>query len=195
MSGCNDNGPWDGGDIRNSNIYDSTLYNPEINNPSISGEVELTDSAANSIMDKLCPIIKERGCVEVNSDDVAAVFNDCEGTPRRPGTSIPSCSDVERMIGDAMGSTPMDRITSIAWDSAQENLTISVLFPDGTTGSHTVSFSQFMKNPTPSTQAPATANATAIPTMIVGQRTMFLGQPNAWINLGGVLVPGYTAAP
>lgn len=99
---------FDGGTWTNPTIIRPLVVEGEFNNPTISGanltnNITLDAAVASQLASILCPEIAS--CVSFSADDVAAVFNDCNGKPQVPGAQLATCQDVEDAIASVMTPT------------------------------------------------------------------------------------------
>lgn len=145
-------------------------------------------------------------------EKIAAIFTDCEGNPRSPGVSIPSCAEMDAAIrlavcegcggGGGGGEGFGDIITSVAWTTtARTTLRISVRYADSTTNRFDVDFSNFLGGFEISDTPPDTSEQIAIPTSRYGLGNILLTVPDRWYIMPGtgtddenpqMLIPAYT---
>lgn len=105
MSGCTNEGPFNGGtynDIiaNNPTINGGTLTGSELSNVILSNNITVSDSIAEQLAAAMCEYVKD--CVEFPAEDVAAVFNDCGGKAHVPGAQLPTCEEMNAAITTAM---------------------------------------------------------------------------------------------
>lgn len=110
MSNCAPNGTMNGGTLTNTTIVNAevtggTITNSDIitstlDRPEITGNVVLDTAAAESIAEQLCPHVGD--CIEVAAEDIARVFKNCDGADHVPNALIPTCTQMNAAIADAV---------------------------------------------------------------------------------------------
>jgi hypothetical protein len=121
---------------------------------------------------------------------VAGVFRNGEGQPLSPGTKILSADDVAEFVAKTIcEGCGGSGVTGLTWDPVNRVLTVK-----SENGESQVTLSGLAKEPVAGT-APAEAPGTALPSRVLGSRTMLVGAPTMWvkISVGGVdgAVPWY----
>lgn len=200
------------GTINNTVINDPRLYGTT----TVYGDIMLSSTATQSLCTALTPCMENVADIAFDPASLAAVFQDCEGVPRAPGTRVPSCADMASAIDNAIKSLPaIDVIKGLEYDEATHTLRIETQLADGTPQFWSVALDSFggqvvtdnttiggmgvtgdplrvILNPA---VAPNTTAGVELPTTLYGSRSALLGEPAAWISLGGYVLPVYNQVP
>lgn len=200
------------GTVNNTVINDPRLYGTT----TLYGDVMLSSTATQSLCTALTPCMESVANTTFDPSALAAVFQDCDGVPRAPSTRIPSCSDMASAIDNAIKSLPaIDVISGVEYDEATHVLRIETKLADGTSQFWSVALDsiggQVVTDGTTvggngttgdplhvvidTALAPNTVTGQELPTTLYGSRTAMLGEPAAWISLGGYVIPVYNQVP
>lgn len=204
--------------ITGGTITGGTLVGPT----TIKGQVPLDSVALAHLCTQLGPCIDDKVddsvAATVTPSYIAGVFHDCAGAPRAPGVKLPSCADMTAAIELAVAELPaLDIVTGFSYDTTTQLLTLATELSNGTpqkwavhieTGGSggitevvvdkvTIAGDGTAAAPlhvimAKTTTIKAVTTGTALPTNIHGSRAALLGQPDAWVNIGGYLFPAYT---
>lgn len=189
-----------------------------LKNFTLSGQVPLDTEAKTHLCQQLRDCILALLDESFSQQDVAAVFSDCDGVPRTPGTRIVSCSELtaalalmEQKIINQMPvsdvitglfydeehhkiilETTLDNDKPQRWEIALDEMGGQVVTDKVTIVGTGTTNDPLRVNLLEATELlPSTEQDTWLPTSVYGGRTALLGVPDAWIDLNGWLFPVY----
>lgn len=123
--GCSNTGPFDGGVWSNATILSpsvtgGTVANSTLTNVALTSNITIDDEVAQKITDAICPYVSR--CVSFADDQVAAVFKTCAGTDHVPGAQIPTCTEMEQSIAEAMAPQITDALPAVSNPAEGDNV-------------------------------------------------------------------------
>lgn len=184
--------------ITNPTIIGGQATNLSLVSPSITGGITIDSATANDLAETLCPLVVD--CVEFDPASVAAVFNDCDGVARAPGTSIPSCSDMNTAIETAINAVAVTdaRIAGVFTDCDGAPRAPGVALPScGDLATALNALHLQITNEIQSTlgnissRVPESTDLAVLPGAVYGGREILLGRPTAFLEYGEYLIPVY----
>ncbi|MEB2557219.1 hypothetical protein [Burkholderia cenocepacia] len=110
-----------------------TYPNPQVDVLRLAAAINGSDEAKTILATALCEalrccILNTIGDVTTPPETIAAVFNRCDGTKHVPGNALPTCTEVDDKIAQAIGQIPPDKYLSAAtFDATTAVLTLTVL--------------------------------------------------------------------
>lgn len=138
---------------------------------------------------------------ELTTDQVAAVFKDCEGHDQVAGASIPTCAEMNAAIQAGIGSIPKDNFLqnvqyhedthTLEFDmvtggpytvNLSDLLPVVVKADGGITGDGTIS-KPLALNITAAANPPASVAGTSLSTNVIGDRTVTQGGFDGWMEM------------
>lgn len=192
-----------------------------LKNFTLAGQVPLDSEAKTHLCNQLRDCIISIMDDSFSQQDVAAVFADCEGVPRSPGTRIVSCADMTNAIALAeqriVNQMPVsDVITGLSYDEATHKIILETTLNDNKPQRWEISLDELggqvvadkitiigtgtTKDPLKvnlveaTENLPRTTTESWLPTVVYGDRSELLGKPDHWIDLGGYMFPVYSKA-
>ena len=192
-----------------------------LKNFTLSGQIPLDTEAKAHLCQQLRDCILALLDESFSQQDVAAVFSDCDGVPRAPGTRIVSCSDLTSALAlteqKIINQMPVsDVITGLSYDDKNHKIILETTLDNGTSQRWEIALDEMggqvvadkvtivgtgttndplRVNLLEATELlPQTTKDTWLPTALYGGRAALLGVPDAWIDLNGWLFPVYRKA-
>lgn len=189
-----------------------------LKNFTLSGQVPLDTEAKTHLCQQLRDCILALLDESFSQQDVAAVFSDCDGVPRTPGTRIVSCSELTAALAlteqKIINKMPVsDVITGLFYDEEHHKIILETTLDNDkpqrweialdemggqvVTDKVTIVGTGTTKDPLrvnlleATELLPSTEQDTWLPTSVYGGRNALLGVPDAWMDLNGWLFPVY----
>lgn len=208
-----------GGKLSNVSGTNISIDVGRLKNMTLAGQIPLDTEAKEHLCKQLTDCIIGIMDDAFSQQDVAAVFADCDGAPRSPGTRIVSCSDLKNALAlteqKIINQMPIsDVITGLTYDGTAHKIVLETTLSGGQPQKWEIALDELggqvvadnvtiggtgtTKDPLhvileESDSRPVETNETWLSTKVMGNREVLLGT-DTFLEIDGMLIPAYRKA-